>query len=364
MNKYVLKFALLVVPMFMVAQKSNILFLDQQSEEPIIGLQIFSENGSFVSNTNSKGVFELDIKMLQQGGVKSIIAYNTDYVSLEFELNEVPSLVYLKKNEMIQLDPVTVSASKLSKYFTVKAYFRSWQLANGKLIKYGDGLVSYRMPYAEVEDNFNTGVKSYFSAYRTFKADAIKQKSRIISISSLLDDYLNVSRIPKNDLLKRSPYYEVNLIKDGYGAIYDEGKQIGFTNFDENNVAEEINVHRAFEGEDSKKIVFWKISGKSTVIEKWTGVGEARHPNYLFNNYKKAVKSRDEFKYIETVTEIFIDDAIIDGDQKPENSKKFIDGDRSFYYANYWEELLKKYPLPSEIKSQLIEVNENKNIYK
>ncbi|ADV48223.1 hypothetical protein Celal_0896 [Cellulophaga algicola DSM 14237] len=350
--------------MFMYAQKSNVLFLDQQSEEPIIGLQIFSENGSFVANTNSKGVFELDIKMLQQGGVKSIIAYNTDYVSLEFKLNEVPSLVYLKRNEMIQLDPVTVSARKLSKYFTVKAYFRSWKLENGKLIRYGDGLVSYRLPYADVRDNYSTGVKSNFSAYRTFNADAVKQKSRIIRIEFLGDDYLNVSRIPKNDLLKSRLYYEVDSIKDGYGAIYNEGKRIGFANFDENNVAQEINVHRAFEGEDSEKIVFWEISGKSTMIEKWTGVGEARHPNYLFNNYKKAVKAKDKFSYIETVTEIFIDDAIIDGDQRPENSKKDIDGDRSFYTTNYWEELLMKYPLPSEITSQLIEVNENKNIYK
>lgn len=364
MKKNILKLIFIVFPILLTAQKSEIKFLDELNKEPIIGLQIFSQNGSFIANANSKGIFELDVELLQQGGIKSIIAYNTEYVSSEYKVSEIPAIIYLKKNETIQLDDVTVTASSsLSEYFTVKAYFRSWKLKDGALIKYGDGLVNYHVPYAEAKDNFNNDVKSYFSTYRTFNAESVKQKSRIISIS-IWDDYLNVSRIPKNDLLKRRVYYKVGSIKENFGTIYEEGKDIGYVIYDENNYAKEINVNEAFDPEDVVKILSWKISGKSTEIEKWTDYGNTRHPSYLFSNYKKGIKSKKKENYIETVTEIFIEDTIIDGEQKPENSKKHIDQDRSYYKANFWDELLKKHPLPSEIKAQLTTVNENKNTFK
>ena len=361
MKKNLLNLILFFIPVFITAQKSEILFLDETNNEPITGLQIFSQNGSFIANTNAKGIFELNIKILQQSGVKNILAYNTEYFSLEYSIKEIPPVIYLKKNETIQLDDVTVIASNLSEYFTVKAYFRSWQLSNGELIKYGDGLVNYHLPYSEVESNFSTAIKSNFSAYRTFNGDAIKQKSRIISISSF-DNYLSVTRIPKNDLLKRS-YYNVKLFKEDFGSIYEDNKDIGFVIYDQEKNVVEININKAFDEESSKKIVFWKFSGKSTQIEKWTGFGNTRHPSYLFKNSKKSVKKKGQYAYIETVTEVFIEDTIIDGKQKSENSKKNIDRDRSFYNTNYWTELLIKYPLPSEIKSQLTKVNENKNTY-
>jgi hypothetical protein len=362
MKKKLFNFILFVIPVFITAQKSEIVFLDEQNKEPIIGLQIFSQNGSFIAHTNSKGVFEWDINILQQGGVKNIVAYNTNYFSLEYSIKEIPSVIYLKKNETVQMDDIIITASKPSKYFTVKAYFRSWQLSDGELTKYGDGLVNYHVPYAVVDDNFNTGIKSSFSAFRTFNGDAIKQKSRIISVSSR-DNYLAVSRVPKNDLLKRSPNYNVKLPREDFGTVYEDNKEIGFVIYDQNKNVIEINVNEAFDESGSKKVLFWKFSGKSTQIEKWTGDSNTRRPSYLFANSKKSVEKKGKYTHIETVTEIFIEDTIIDGKEKPENSKKHIDRDRSFYNSNYWAELLIKYPLPSEIKSQLTIVNENKNTY-
>lgn len=360
MKKQLFKLILFIIPVFMAAQKSEIVFLDEQNKEPIIGLQIFSQNGSFIANTNTKGVFELDVEILQQSGVQNIVAYNTEYFSSEYIITAIPALIYLKKNQSIQLDEITITASNLSAYFTVKAYFRSWQLSNGDLIKYGDGLVNYHIPYFDVDDDFDTAVKSYFIAYRTFKGDAVKQKSRIISVS-FWDNYLAVSRIPKNDLLQSRSSYNVKLRSEDFGSIYDENKDLGFVIYDQNKNAVEINVKHSFDDENSKKTLFWKFSGKSTRIEKWIGDGDTRRPNYLFTNSKKSVEKKGQYNNIETVTEIFFEDTIIDGKQKPENSKKYIDQDRSFYNSNYWEELLIKYPLPSEIKSQLTKVNENKN---
>ena len=349
----------------LVAQKSKIKFLNEQNKKPIIGLQIFSENGSFIGSTDSMGEYELDIKLLQQAQIKSILAYNTDYTSLEYMLSEIPPYIYLRKNDVIKLEPVVIKAHSSKEYFTLKGFFRSWQLLNGKLVKYGDGQVIYQVPYALVENDFNTGVKNYFTNYRTFRVDSIKQKSRIISISTF-DDYLAVSTIPKNDLLKRgSKQYNVNLLKDSYCLVYKDEKEVGFAIKDENNNFSEINISTGFEGNESTKILFWKISGKYKEIEKWVETGNARHPSYLFNSSKIVVKTRIEGKFndLETITEIFIDEEFVNGAVKPEKYKTSIDKDRSFYNSKYWDEQLIKYPLPSAIKLQLTNVNENKNIY-
>lgn len=362
--KEIIKFSLLIFPFFIYAQKSKIAFLDESSKKPIIGLQIFSENGSFIGNTNSTGEFELDIKLLQQGDIKSIIAYNSEYSSQEYKLNEVPNFIYLKKNIAIELETVVIKAGSSKKYFTLKGYFRSWKLVNNKLVKYGDGLVEYLLPYDSIKNDFNTGIKNHYTAYRTFKTDSIKNKSRVISITSY-DNFLD-THITKNDELKRGrKHYKV--IKDNKtsGDIYDEGKKVGYVSYDNNNNPSEIRVSQNFEGDEAIKVLFWKLSGKSITIEKWSGEGDFRHPTYLFLNEKKIIKTRTEGNYnnVETITEIFIDDDIIYDDKKPVKYKPNIDKGRSFYSTNYWEEQLLKHPLPSAINQQLINVNENKNSY-
>ncbi|WP_143031831.1 hypothetical protein [Flavobacterium gillisiae] len=355
----------LFIHLYTYGQKATVTFLDESSKKPIVGLQIFSENGSCIGNTNATGKFDLDIHLLQQGGIKSVLAYNADYFSLEYNLNEVPSFIYLKKNEAIQLNDVVVKAHGLNDYYTLKGFFRSWQLVNGKLVKYGDGLVEYHMPYATIENDFDTGVKNFFTNYRTFRIDSIKQKSRIIRISSL-DEYLSVSFLPKNDMLKRGKnYLKVEHIKNNLGDLYDEGKKVGYVIYDENNIPAEISETRSFEGDEAIKILFWKFSGKSKQIERWTGSGNTRRPAYTFYSDKKMIKTnvKGKFNSVETVTEIFITDEIITDNKIPEKYKSFIDKDRSFYRSNYWDDQLVNHPLPSEIKSQLININENKNTY-
>jgi hypothetical protein len=359
-----ISFILLVFPWFASAQQIQVTFLDSLTKKPLVGLQIFSDNGSFISNSDLKGVFEFDLSILKKGNIKKIYASNGYYSSAEYAIEIIPSLILLKKKDYIQLPSVSITPSTQKKYFTLKGYFRSWKLENGKLVKYADGLVDYLVPYA-IAKNYNEGIEKYFTNYRSFNADSIKQKSRIISVS-MYDGYLNTS-IYKRDLLKRTNigYYELKPTEGKMSIIFEEGKNVGYVFFDDENNILETNVAENFEGDEALKILFWKISGKSKEIERWTGSGIYRHQNYVFTNRKTMVKTdvKGKFNAVETVSEIFIDDDVVYDDKKPEKFTKHLDGDRSFYNLNYWDERLLKYPLPSEIKAQLIRVSENKNVY-
>jgi hypothetical protein len=235
---------------------------------------------------------------------------------------------------------------------------------NNKLVKYGDALVEYQIPYENSNNDFDTGIKNYVKEYRTFKIDSIKQKSRIISISRF-DNFLN-NQIPKRDNLTREwKRFKLKQIKDSLFTIFEEDKNVGYSINDKKNKPSEINIGQSFEGEEAMKFLFWKFSGSHKNIEKWNGEGETRHLSYSFSSEKTLVETKTKGIYnaVETINEFFIDDKIIYNDKIPEKFKSHIDKDRSFYDTEYWKEQIIKHPLPSAISTQLINVNENKNTY-
>ena len=355
---------LLIFPLLLIAQNTKITILDKLDNKPLNGIQFFSENGSFIGNSNTKGEFEFDLKLFLQSGFKNMMIYNSDYLPIEYKIDKIPSIIYLEKTKVYQLKRILLVQKLSKKYFTLNGFVRSWQLVNNKLVKYGDAILEYHLPYDSVKNNVNTGIKYYYKGYRTFKVDSIKSKSKIISFSAF-DTYLN-AYITKNDKLSvYKKLYKTLQLKDNSGVIYDEDSKVGYVLYNKNHNPIEISITRNFEKNDAIKVLLWKISGKDKDIEKWTEEGELRHPSYVFTSRKRFVKTKveGEFNNVETITEIFIDDEIIYNDKKPKKYKRHIDKESSFYGSPYWEELLLKNPLPSEIKSQLINVNENRNKY-
>jgi hypothetical protein len=353
----------LLFPILIFSQNIKITFIDRFDKNPINGMQIFSDNGSLIGNSNIKGEFEFDKSILKQSSVKNLMIYDENYLSVEYNIDEIPQIIRLEKMKSYQLEPVVIIKKLSEKYYTIRGYFRSWQLVNNKLVKYGDGLIEYHIPYKNTNNDFETGIKKYITEYRTFKIDSIKQKSRIISISSF-DSYLDC-QIPKRDVFAReSKKYKTEFIKDSLYSIFEGEKNVGYVINDKNNNASEINVSETFEDNDAVKFLFWKFSASYTNIEKWAGEEEIRHLNYSFTSEKKIVKTKEKNNAVETINEIFIDDKLIYNDKIPEKSKTYIDKDRSFYTSKYWEEQRKRHPLPSAINEQLINVNENKNNYK
>ncbi|MFV7235504.1 hypothetical protein [Flavobacterium sp. ZB4R12] len=358
-----IKSIVLLFPLLLSGQNVTVKIVGDLDKKPLMGIQILSETGSFISESNSNGGFDYNLALLKDEGVKNVVFYDSNYLPVEYKIDEIPSIIYLKKIKSYELESVLVTNPHSKKYFILKGYCRSWKLVNNKLVKYGDGLIDYRIPYSKRDENVEYNIKNYVSAYRTFMIDSIKPKSRIVSISihdRFLDCYL-----PKSDILKSAPhYYKSVKEKDSLYVVLHEGEKTGYAIYDKNDLPAEINVSESFEKEEEIKLLIWKISGKFKNIEKWTGEGNTRHPSYLFSSKKIMVKTKFEGKFnnVETVTELFIDDFVYN-DEKPLVYKSYIDKDRSFYNSNYWDEQLVKHPLLSEIKAQLTNVNENKNNY-
>lgn len=359
-----IKKVFLVLPFLVNAQDIKTNILDKSDKKPLNGIQVFSDNGSLIGNSNLKGEFEFDKTHLEKSEIKSIMVYDSNYLPIEYQIDEIPAIIYLEKIKSYELEPVIIIKKLSEKYYTLKGYIRSWKLVNNKLIKYGDAIIEYHIPYEKSNNDFATGIKNYVTEYRTFKIDSVKQKSRIISISGF-DDYLNY-RIPIRDILAREwKRYKLEKTKDSLYAVIEDGKNVGYTINDKYNNPAEINVNEISEGKEAVKILFWKFSGSYINIEKWVGEEDIRHLSYSFCSEKKMVETNTKGKYnaVEIINEIFINDKIIYDDIKPQNSKTSIDKDRSFYKTDYWKEQIKKHPLPSTINQQLINVNENKNSY-
>ena len=80
----------LFFPTLIFSQNIKITFIDKLDKKPINGIQIFSENGSVIGNSNSKGEFELDKSILKESGFKNLMVYNDNYLSVEYNIDEIP----------------------------------------------------------------------------------------------------------------------------------------------------------------------------------------------------------------------------------------------------------------------------------
>lgn len=353
-------FCLLIIfsPYFVIAQTTRITVLNKKDNTPINGISILSETGSLIGKTNQKGEFVFNKSDFGKLDLKKLMFYDTGYQSVEFPVSALPSIIHLEELKTNQLDGVVVTAKRTNKSYILNAYVRSWKLVNDKLVRYGDALIEYEMPFEISKNPFRAQNKKYVKQFRNFKVDSIKSKSKIISIS--FRDGFFEDNIPNGDRVSSSwSWYTMKKNADSLYDVYDEGKKAGYA-IVKNNSPVEINVTDVFEGEDALKIaLWWKVAGKSNRIEKWATTDAIRRPTYIFSDKKLLEKTN----HIETVTEIFIDPEINYNLIKPEKYKSIIGIDQSFYSSDYWIEKLKKHPLPSSISEQLNSVNELKNTY-
>lgn len=360
---------LFLFPFLVTAQNTSTTILDSKTKKPLNGIQIFSSNGSLICSSDLEGKFNFDKSILKESDIKSIQIYNSEYLPAEYNLDEIPSILYLERIKSYQLEPVVITKSKSQEYYTVKGYFRSWKLINNQLAKYADGLIEYHIPYdIKKRNNFDTGVKNYFIQFRTFISDHTKKENSKFAVH-MVDNYLS-TYIPIRDLMSYQNTYKLEKLNDTIAEVYAKNKKgeyikEGYATYDQNQNVKEIKIQVSFDGTESIKVLFWKISGQFYQIEKWEGNDETRHLNYSFSSKKAMVKTKikEKFDAEETINEIFIDPEIVYDDKKPEVYKKGIDRNKSFYNYEYWKEHLEKHPLPSAVTEQLKNIKENKNIY-
>lgn len=358
-NNY-LKIITFFFSVFFYGQNTKIIILDGIDNKPLNGIQILSDTGSYIANSNEKGEFLINKTLLQKDNCKSILIYDTNFLPIEYKIDEIPSTIFLEETRHYQLDPVVIIKKKSQEYFTVKGYFRSWKLINNKLAKYSDGLIEYHIPYDKTKyHNFNTGMKFYSTQYRTFESESIEDKhdKRGMFGDRYLELYIH-KRVP---FIGLENFYKLEQQRDSLYTVYQEGINVGYTIMNNKKDPIYINISNDLEGGNAIHTGIGKIFGKFQTIEKWSPDEETKHVTYWFSSRKAMTKDRKNTE--ETINEIFIDDKIIYDDKTPEIYKKRIDRDESFYNTEYWKEQLAKHPLPSAIKEQLKLIKENKNDY-
>lgn len=359
--KVVLYLILLLSPCSIFAQNIKLVVLDRSEKKPLNGISVLTENGSLVGSTNEQGEFWFDSASFNESNIKKLMFYNTDYQPAELSVISLPAVIYLEKIKINDLKAVEVTGKRAEKYFTLTGYVRSWKLINDKLVRYGDAIIDYQIPFKRGKSSFYMEQSKYIKAFRNFRMDSIKAKSRIISIS-MTDGFFR-DKLPSRDMI--SSIYTAKKVKDSLYHVYDEAENIGYAIYDKDNLPAEINTGRNFEGDEAIKIaLWWKIAGKSKNVEKWAGTGETRHPVYLFSDRKILANTKGKPNTEEVVTEIFISDPIIYNAVKPEKYRTAIHIDQSFYDSSYWEKEIKKHPLPGFIAEQLKGINELNNTFR
>ncbi|QPH39220.1 hypothetical protein [Pedobacter endophyticus] len=344
--------------------KKKIIILDKADNKPIKGISILTESGGLIGDTNEKGEFIFDKSFFGELKITKIMIYSIDYQSVEFPIGILPNIIYVKKIKVNELDGVEIKAKRINKYYILSAFVRSWKLVNNKVVRYGDAITDYQILFEGSKYPFRAQKNKYIRAFRNFKIDSIKAKSKVFSIT-FSDGFFN-DDLPNGDRISSSwSWYSTKKVKDSLYDVFDEGKNVGYAIFDKENFPVEINVTNDFDGDEALKIaLWWKISGKSKNIEKWTKTDNIRHPIYIFSDKKTLEKSHNgKINEVETVTEIYLSDKIRFDWNKPIKYKANIDTDRSFYDKDYWTEEMKKHPLPSFILGQLGSINELENVY-
>jgi hypothetical protein len=344
------------------AQNRNVTIINKSNLQKLAGVQVLSKDGGLLITSNTEG--QVSREVLLKTGLKSIVIYDSDFDIIEYNMDEIPDVIYLSEKIVSQLDDIIIYGRKKdNKYFKVRGYARSWQLSNGLLVKYADAIIEYRIPYENKGNDVVTGIKQNVIAFRTFNTDSTKQKRRGIFISGY-DPYFEV-RIPRRDILKRQSYKEFSIEKneDDTYQINSGGKNVGSVVYDENKIPIKINLAENIDGEEEIKNVFFKFSYATSDIEKWIGLENQRHLSYSFSSEKRIQESRLENITVETINEIFIDDNVIYFIDKTKNSKKYVSNDFSYYNYEFWKEEIEKHPLPAHIESQLTNTNENRNYY-
>ena len=77
-------------------------------KKPINGIQIFSDNGSLIGNSNIQGEFKFDKSILKEAGVKNLMIYDDNYLSVEYNIDEIPQIISLEKLKSYELEPVII----------------------------------------------------------------------------------------------------------------------------------------------------------------------------------------------------------------------------------------------------------------
>ena len=129
-------------------------FQDSISQEMIPLVEIYGEKGNFIGNTHADGtISDMVLKKIKECKTSQLILYHIAY---EQKVVDVETFLSSKH---IKLIPRTIFLQEVSvgvpqNFLNLKVYYRSYQIDDGEVTLYADGIADYFFPLKTQFENY------------------------------------------------------------------------------------------------------------------------------------------------------------------------------------------------------------------
>ncbi|APY11044.1 hypothetical protein BWZ22_07220 [Seonamhaeicola sp. S2-3] len=332
---------------------SQIKIVDSQTKQPIAFVDIYSEKGDVVGQTNFNGeVDKAQLNRIINLNVGSLHFYHKNYEAKRISLNDFLKLkeLLLKgiDREFTKLDEVVIK-SKRKKYIKYTAYFRSIQFNNNQPQFFMDGIVEYTVPVKSFKPKIN------IKANRSLLDKKIKQideKGAVhlgFNLAGVADikDFINYKNLEKKYILKQSKEFV---------AIHTDSFKIGEIRTDHGMLSLEMQVYSP---SNPKTMKFFGTESVLTNYSVNASYEEGFVANQLENlryfkesrAYNIKQKKDLEYKHINVINEVFILKKENTNEKGKSNANYYGFIEKSNYESKFWKTLDEKVsPLPGPVK--------------
>ncbi len=342
----------------------NFYVVDEVNENPVQFAHIIDKNGNVITVSDYYGHFSIGKNVLTSLSnviFISHISYYEQRIRTDKLSSENDFIIRLQPG-VTTLPGVVIKQSKNKKkdktYYVLSSYFRGWQIEEGILKYYYDGLVDYIIPINE-----NKKYQYFVKQYRVFKNDSLidLENKKAVSISIGFGGVPGVWRsFSINDITKFTKLLDCrseDTIKYILQNITDKGEivNVGTVITDTSGTVKKFETFL-----DRKNYYFDEpinlLGHNWNEVERYNSTEYAETNNVIHEKYEKSFykvhfkkKKEKQFKLIENHKEYFILNFRDDSDKGLNKMKR----NKSYFSEDYLQYYEQQFPIPSVITSKV-----------
>ncbi|KGE15594.1 hypothetical protein [Sphingobacterium deserti] len=356
----------LIFLLFLILGKTpafaQVLFIDQNTKNPITALNLYNKDGELIGFTDNQGKYTSTLE--RQSAPAFPLTINTQHLSYESKsivlqnLSEPQTIEIVPRS--VAMDAVEVD-SKPADVIILTGYYRSLETFDSNTKYFSDGIVEFYLP--------RNGKKVRYKLldYRIFR-DSIVQKD----FDTKMGSYFKVARLPNlsgHKLIDRLKRFDINKSNPNKLIIEKDNKETGQILISEKDQTSRFHVDFVLpDTAKSQKIFSLEAKTKSEVyLENYASSNfNELSPYYLTSLYEHAIgsiKRKTEFGHIpyEDVIQFYVMErsGISAREYKSRSSKLesnlYKTEKKSQYSYKFWEDL-ERYAIPeinNALKSKL-----------
>lgn len=363
MNKIILFISILFLT---ISTKGQVILIDSITNEPIVGANIYSNNGLSLCVSDIHGV--IDINTIINKSDKILIqhiSYNNKEISSQ-TVNNSKTILLSPRN--ILLDSIVLRGVNNYDYVVLKGYFRTYDYFNKKPRYFYDGIIEYYIPiknggkvYHKILEYRLFENKESVSEYLEIMGKGFSDPPKIFTLGS--KSYIN--QIPK-DINYIEEGDKISFMKNGLNMGFIQKTKTGNIQFYFDKVPPQSKISRSL----------FKIKGeqyRGLILENYSETS-IKNPSLknLISRTRSTVgsvqrKKDHGFIPMETFEEFYVLERTYLQKKDVDNIKKsfensiYLDG-KSNYKERFWKNL-EHYNIPTlsnNILNQLHTVLEEK----